>query len=237
MDSILAKNDLEALFNLSGSQVTKSPISELIEYKDQKNIFYIKKYHQAGKYLRKYVGRSRLKAEYENLNTFRKLGIPIPNVVNFQEKRNLTKYEKGILITEKLENVYSLADLTVSNKKMFDNKKWFDSIIIQLAAYTKTLHDNNFIHNDLKWRNILVTLDTNDPKVYFIDCPCGSIKFGPFLSRGKIKDLACLDKVAKYVLDNKIRLKFYKQYLGVDKLTKKDKKNIIKILKFFENRE
>jgi len=153
------------------------------------------------------------------------------------EDRSLIKFNKGFLITEQLEGVYSLVDVVESHKELLKNKNWLNKIIKQLASYTKKIHDNNFIHNDLKWRNILVTLDLDNPKLYFIDCPCGSKRFGPLLARGKIKDLACLDKVAKYTLNNKDRLKFYKQYIGKNKLSYEDKKQIMKILKFFENRE
>jgi len=237
MTNVLAKKDLNYIFSLKGEQVTKSPISDLITYKLDNKIYYIKKYYQAGKHLRKHIGRSRLKAEHENLKFFENLNIPIPKIINFMEDRSFIKFNKGFLITEQLEGVHSLADLATTHKELFKNQIWLNKIIKQLASYTKKLHDNNFIHNDLKWRNILVTLDINDPKVYFIDCPCGSKKFRPLLTRGKIKDLACLDKVAKYILDNKIRLKFYKQYLGKNKLSSEDKKQIMKISKFFENRE
>jgi hypothetical protein len=52
-----------------------------------------------------------------------------------------------------------------------------------------------------------------------------------------IKDLACLDKVAKYKLSNTQRLRFYLQYSGHARLNQADKKQIRKIVKFFEGRE
>lgn len=245
MTNILAQKDLDYVFSLKGEQITKSPISDLITYSEislngESKLYYIKKYYQAGKHLRKYLGRSRLRAEYENLKFFAKLKIPTPVIINFIEDRNFIRFNKGVLITEQIKDVYSLADLAENKKEIFKNKTWLNKVIRQLASYTRKIHNHNFIHNDLKWRNILVTLDLSNPKVYFIDCPCGSKKIGPLLARGKIKDLACLDKVAKYVLDGKTRLKFYKKYLGLDnneKLSDENKKNIIKILKFFENRE
>lgn len=51
------------------------------------------------------------------------------------------------------------------------------------------------------------------------------------------KDLACLDKVAKQVLTRTQRLRFYLQYRGVLRLTGADKRQLRRILKFFEGRE
>ncbi len=52
-----------------------------------------------------------------------------------------------------------------------------------------------------------------------------------------IKDLACLDKVAKYHLSNTQRLRFYLQYCQRAQLNTQDKKQIGKIVRFFEGRE
>ncbi len=52
-----------------------------------------------------------------------------------------------------------------------------------------------------------------------------------------IKDLACLDKVAKYQLPRSVRLRFFLQYRGHSKLTPADKKMLRRILGFFAGRE
>jgi hypothetical protein len=40
-------------------------------------------------------------------------------------------------------------------------------------------------------------------------CPAGTFWWGPFLRYRIVKDLACLDKVAKYHLSRTQRLRFY----------------------------
>ncbi len=44
------------------------------------------------------------------------------------------------------------------------------SVSRQLAEYTRTMHDQRFTHNDLKWRNLLID---DQQTLYLIDCPNG----------------------------------------------------------------
>jgi hypothetical protein len=52
-----------------------------------------------------------------------------------------------------------------------------------------------------------------------------------------VKDLACLDKVAKYHLSRTQRLRFYLQYRDRERLSAADKCKVRRIVKFFEGRE
>lgn len=216
--------------------VSKSPLSRLFLKNITKKNYYVKTYHQAGRKLRRLLGRSRLRAEWENLFLFASLGIPIPEVTAFGEKRGWMSYRGGILVTQSIDNVRDLAALAKEWHPLMEDKAWLQSVLEQVACHTQSLHQLGFIHNDLKWRNILVTLDQK-PIVYFIDCPSGKIKSGWFKRRGIIKDLACLDKVAKYCLSRRTRLHFLKSYFGNQTLTVKQKKMLSNILKFFEGRE
>ena len=78
-----------------------------------------------------------------------------------------------------------------------------------------------------------------DPQlnVYLIDCPTGAFWWGPFLERRIVKDLACLDKVAKYHLSRTQRLRFYLRYAERDRLTAQDKARLRQVLDYFEGRE
>ena len=73
--------------------------------------------------------------------------------------------------------------------------------------------------------------------MYLIDCPSGGVWWGVFLKYRVVKDLACLDKVAKYQLSRTQRLRFYLDYTGRQRLAAEDKQRIRKILAFFEGRE
>ncbi|MNR27365.1 3-deoxy-D-manno-octulosonic-acid kinase [compost metagenome] len=112
--------------------------------------------------------------------------------------------------------------------------RWVDRVSRQLAKATQQLHQHGFAHNDLKWRNLLVDQAGN---LFLIDCPTGTFWWGPFLRYRIIKDLACLDKLAKYHLSRSQRLRFYLQYLGRPSLQAGDKRQVRRILSFFEGRE
>ena len=75
------------------------------------------------------------------------------------------------------------------------------------------------------------------PVIYLIDCPSGRSWWGPFLRYRIVKDLACLDKVAKYHLTRTQRLRFYLDYAGRDRLNADDKRRVRRIARFFEGRE
>ena len=107
---------------------------------------------------------------------------------------------------------------------------------LTITPHTAKLHHNGFIHNDLKWRNILVQ-DTTEPKVYFIDCPVGRRRFGMLRKRGIIKDLACLDKLACKQLNRTERLRFYKDYTSKRRINPQDKVLIKRAVHFFDGRD
>jgi len=142
-------------------------------------------------------------------------------------------FKRGVLVTQHLENTIDLQTLSRTSPETLKNIAWLKQILQQVATHTRQLHNHHFIHNDLKWRNILVTLN-DTPSVYFFDCPLGTHWWGPFFKHRQIKDLACLDKVAKNCLTQSQRLLFFKQYRQIESLTSTDKKMMRKILTFFK---
>ena len=141
---------------------------------------------------------------------------------------------RGALITRELTRTEDLALLASRNDARLADRSWVERVSVQLARATRILHDRHFTHNDLKWRNLLVN---DQAELFFIDCPTGAFWWGPLLSYRKIKDLACLDKVAKYHLSRTQRLRFYLQYRGHERLSAADKRKVRSIVKFFEGRE
>ncbi|NRH27889.1 MULTISPECIES: lipopolysaccharide kinase InaA family protein [Pseudomonas] len=225
---------LEAVFATQGREITRDPLSEVILCELDGQRYYIKRYLGAGKGLRRFIGRPRVKAEWQNLKNFIKWGVPTAPVVGFGLERKGWAFSRGALITRELPATEDMAQLAQRNAPCLRDGAWVATVSAQLADATRTLHEHNFAHNDLKWRNLLV----NDAKeLFLIDCPAGSFWWGPFLRYRIIKDLACLDKVAKYHLTRTQRLRFYLQYCGHDKLDARDKKYLWRIINFFEGRE
>jgi RIO-like serine/threonine protein kinase len=127
-----------------------------------------------------------------------------------------------------------MAQLAQRDAGCLRDPTWVARVSQQLAAATRTLHDHHFTHNDLKWRNLLVN---DQAELFLIDCPTGAFWWGPLLRYRIVKDLACLDKVAKHNLSRTQRLRFYLQYRGRQRLNAADKRRLRQIVRYFEGRE
>lgn len=236
------KNDNKALpfstlndtFTLKGTPITASPISDVQKLSIGGTHYFIKRYYKAGKGLRAWLGQSRIESEWLNLQRFASWGIPTTHTVAWGLEKKWGIFIRGAMVTEEIPNTMDLEHLAKTQDPRLKNPGWVKSISTQLAAYTRFIHEKNFAHNDLKWRNLLVD---DQERLFFIDCPCGKFWWKPFLKRRIIKDLACLDKVAKHQLSKAQRLRFYLQYADKKKLSMADKNQIHQILQFFAGRE
>lgn len=215
----------------AGESINANPMSSLDLVEIGQRQFYVKHYFERGRHLRRYLGRSRARAEYENLLYFQSRGIPTAPVIAFGEHGR-----EALLVTEAITGAVDLACLVRRDRGWFGSVSNTRVLIDSLAHQVRLLHDDGFIHGDLKWRNLLVNPDIPGV-VYIIDCPLGMQLWGPLKSRGMIKDLACLDKVGKQVLTPRQRLLFYQRYAGIDKLDALHRGRIRKILEFFDGRE
>lgn len=225
---------LDRVFALQGEPVTRDPLSDVIRVRRAGQVFYVKRYRSAGKGLRAFLPHPRIKLEWRNLQRFAAWGIPTAEIIAYGMQRHKKAFVRGAMITLEIPNSQDLAHLANSNSPLLHDRHWLDCVSRQLADITRNLHEQRFAHNDLKWRNILVD---HNSKVFLIDCPNGRFWRGPFLRYRIIKDLACLDKVAKYHLSRTRRLRFYLQYCQQARLNSQDRIRIKKILHFFDGRE
>ncbi|MBX9836553.1 MAG: hypothetical protein K2X65_10295 [Burkholderiaceae bacterium] len=225
---------LDAVFALRGERITSDPLSEVIRVELGGLRYYVKRYHGAGKGLRRFVGRPRIKAEWQNLRQFERWGIPTAPIIAFGLERHHGAFVRGALITQELRGTEDLAQLANKGDPRLRDRAWVARMSEQLAAATRTLHAHHFTHNDLKWRNLLVD---EQASLYLIDCPTGTFWWGPLLRHRIVKDLACLDKVAKYRLSRTQRLRFYLSYCERERLGAADKVRIRQVLQYFEGRE
>ena len=220
----------DACLQLPGSVVSDYGLNLLRKVGVLDRNYYVKMYRSRGRGLRRYLGRSRARAEWENLQLFQKLGVPSPRVVAYGESSSC-----GVLVTEEVVGAIDLETFTgaaVSGAQ-------FDRVMGRLADHVRCMHLHGFVHNDLKWRNILVAYERchRELDVYIIDSPMGRRVISLLLPRRVVKDLACLDKVAKYRLTRTQRLRFYLKYREIDRLRATDKRQLRRILHFFEGRE
>lgn len=230
-----AFSSLDKVFALQGEWVASDPLSEVVRVEHEGIRYYVKRYWGGGKGARRFIGRPRVKAEWQNLRHFAKWGIPTAEIVAFGMERGRNwVFKRGALITRELANTLDLAEIARTKDPRLQDPAWVDHISRQLARSTRIMHDRRFAHNDLKWRNLLVN---DKAELFFIDCPTGAFWFGPPLQRRIIKDLACLDKIGSVTLSRTQRLRFYLYYRGKKHLDSADKRQINRILAFFEGRE
>lgn len=142
----------------------------------------------------------------------------------------MAEVDCGAVITEGI-NADDLASMAAASDERLADPAWVRRVSMQLAEAVNRLHGFGFVHSDLKWRNILVSGGAK-PKVHLIDCPQGCRMWGPRLRRGIIKDLVCLDKVARRVLSKSDRLRFYLAYKQKSGLVAADKGEIARSCRF-----
>ncbi len=226
--------DLDAVFSLQGERLTRDPLSEVIRVELDGARYYVKRYWGAGKGLRRYLGRPRVKAEWQNLKHFARWGVPTASLAAWGLERRGGAFLRGALITRELPDTQDMAWMARNGDPRLRDRHWVNGVSRQLAVATRILHAHQFAHNDLKWRNLLVD---DRGELFFIDCPGGTFWRGTLLRRRIVKDLACLDKVAKHTLSRTQRLRFYLQYTGGTRLSQGDKQRIQQVLAYFEGRE
>jgi len=226
--------DLDAVFGLQGETLSRDKKSDVIRIQHDGVFYYVKRYHNAGGSLRSHLGTPRIKSEWLNLQHFATWGIPTAQVVGWGMETRWGLFRRGAMITRGIDGSTDLAHLAKTHDARLHDADWLENVSQQLADITRTMHQQHFAHNDLKWRNLLVD---DQARLFLIDCPSGSFWYGPFLRYRIIKDIACLDKVAKYHISRSRRLRFYMQYARLSELGIQDKSMIRRIIEFFNGRE
>jgi len=227
--------DLDAVFALEGEIVAKDSTTRTVRVEVDGRRYYVKRYHGLGKKpLRRWFGTPRVQLEWENLQRFADWGIPTARLVAYGLESQGGRFVRGALITAEIPDTTDLGKLARSHDPKLQSQSWRDGVSAQVADIARRMHSRRFVHGDLKWRNLLVDAVG---KVYLIDCPSGGFWWPPFLQYRIVKDLACLDKVAKRQLSRTQRLRFYLDYAQKKKLDESDKRRIRDIAGFFAGRD
>jgi tRNA A-37 threonylcarbamoyl transferase component Bud32 len=227
--------DLDTVFALDGDIVAADSMTRTLRIDVAGRRYYVKRYAGLGKKpLRRWLATPRVQLEWENLQHFADWGIPTAQVVACGLESRAGRFLRGALITAEIPGTTDLGHIARTGDPRLKSRRWQDGILSQVAEIARLLHDKRFVHGDLKWRNLLV--DDHD-KVYLIDCPSGSFWWPPFLEYRIVKDLACLDKLAKLHLSRTQRLRFYLRYAQQKKLDDADKHRLRRIVAFFTGRD
>lgn len=175
----------------------------------------------------KFLGRpSKARCEFQNYATFARLGIACADPVACGEERDaLGRLRRAFIVTRAISNAQTLVEFWSERRATRADRL---TLVEQLARWTRRIHDEDFFHHDLVWRNILVNRNAQGtPQLWWIDCPRGAVNtWAPLRSRKQLKDLASLDKSAARFCSRTERLRFVMVYLGIEQLNEAAKKLI-----------
>ncbi|MGB0743783.1 MAG: lipopolysaccharide kinase InaA family protein [Opitutales bacterium] len=162
------------------------------------------------------TGRARL--ETRNLLFFQQIVIPSAEVVAWGQRKNkFGKLIEEFIITRAVPDTLTLDKFVGQhcpdrNRPLYSNLR--DQILTKLGQATAKIHQAHFFHKDLKWRNILASLNGEEVKLCWIDCPSGDFHPPPYpQTHGRLKDCATLDKIARFKCTKEERLHFVASYL------------------------
>ena len=107
------------------------------------------------------------------------------------------------------------------------------TLVENLAAYTRRLHERHFVHHDYFWRNILLTGRSLE-HFFLIDAHKGRTWRTWEERRARARDLAALDAPAPHFFRRSERLRFFLLYRGRRTLDSADKALLRQTLRLAE---
>jgi tRNA A-37 threonylcarbamoyl transferase component Bud32 len=188
-----------------------------------------------------FVGRrSKARREFDNYAALQRMDIPCAQALACGELRDrLGRLRRAFILTRAVPEAQTLIEFVQTRCPERDteaSRKLRREIITQLAPMVGRIHEGNFFHNDLVWRNILITCPPQGaPEVWWIDCPRGGFAL---LHRRRllVKDLALLDKEGARRCSRAERLAFVKAYLGRSRLDAEVKRLAKAVLSYKQRR-
>ena len=213
-------------FPLGRDQRRRSKVAckELVGADGEKVVVYFKLYgyRRMKRALSRIVKPTRSKSEITNLKLFHQLGIPACEPILQGEYRNVFGISRNcMLITRGVTGTEQLDDF-IENLEAGDEDPAVKAslrrqIVESVAGNLRKIHDHQFYHDDLKWRNILVRRSGErgeQIEVFWIDCPNGYFaRTGKLRGKqGKIKDLYDATKHSP----KEERLAFLSVYSGLE---------------------
>jgi tRNA A-37 threonylcarbamoyl transferase component Bud32 len=176
--------------------------------------------------------KSKARREYENYQSFVKIGIRTALPIAWGERRDwIGRLSGAFVVTSEISNAETLLEFfAMHDRSNAASRALRRSLIRELALMTRRSHQAGFFHNDLHWRNILVEGDGFGQRLLsWIDCPRGCFRRSILRERYRLKDLACLDKSAEAFCSQSERLLFLKTYLNKSHLDEAAKRLVRKI--------
>jgi hypothetical protein len=176
-------------------------------------------------------GAPTFRREMKNIKRFVKHNIPIPEPV-FYAERTVNKQIRAILITASIAPDYrSLEDWVAKwQAEGFPDRNEHNEIVKKVAEAIRYMHKHYFKHGALVSKHVFLKYVPGQPSsVRFIDLEKTRYWFLPF--NGIVGDLKAFAKSFMPAITNTDMSKFYKYYIGADRLTKENTKLLRRVNK------
>ena len=168
---------------------------------------------------RYFLRPSRAANEWDGLQAFESVGIPVPPLIAYGEKRLFGCLEYAFIITGEITGARDLASYAGAewvNLPVSDKSRMYREIEGILFEMLRKAHSCNLYHQDLVWRNILVRKQHGRHQLWFIDCP----RFRRTRQKSlhaELVDLSGLSRVAISLMSRSRRFRALLEYFEYDR--------------------
>lgn len=161
------------------------------------------------------------------------LNFLTPQPIALIEEKKFSMLKKSFLIME------DISDFLPSYKYISEKFSCYDKVTVEkkqmfvsrLAASLRQFHDSGVYHSDLKGSNIMITELPDTWNIFYIDLD--RVYFNKRITlKKKIKNLTQLNASMPNCITYTDRLRFYRTYTGIKKLSDKDKQILRSIIQF-----
>ena len=217
-------NDTDWSNATPGEYVSKSPITNCFKVVlDDGRSFFFKRYtYPEAKQKRYWMRASKAQVEVFGYSQLKKLDIPTLNVIAFGEKRSFGKLVCAYIVTEGLNNSMDLQQFAAEVWLDLPKQKRSDiylNLRSQIFEQLNKAHSAKLFHQDLHWRNILVTEANGGYQTTWIDCPRADYRKLPLSAKhGQMVDLSCLSRRCLDYLSRSERYRALSDYLSINNL-------------------
>jgi tRNA A-37 threonylcarbamoyl transferase component Bud32 len=178
-----------------------------------------------------FFGRSRARAEFDELKRMLDQGAPMVRPVAFGERRILHFLRSSFLMTEGVTDAVSLmafAQQQGGPQGITLPPAVRRAFVVSLGRCIGDLHGRGVVHGALFWRNVLVRRPGPDRFDFvFLDAPARKRRSGAkangCVPSGAVGDLACLAAMATEFCSQTEMVRFLRSYLGVRRLHSRHK--------------
>ncbi len=139
-------------------------------------VVYFKRYvYTRHKKFRHLLRPSRAMTEAFGYRQLAAIGIPTPEVVAFSEHRRLGRVLSTCIVVREVPASRDLERFAVEELRRMTQqgrREALEAVVSILAGQLRLAHAAGFFHQDLHWRNLLISGDTPDTyRIAWIDCP------------------------------------------------------------------